>query len=73
LVGESSGWTKPPGVALQLTEDGTAWVAIPGSSVEFVMTDGRGLWDKPDLRHGSNYVIKKPGSYRLESGRLKAL
>lgn len=71
--GRGSGWTKPPGMPLHQTEEGLTAVEISGSSVEFVMTDGNGLWDKPDLRHGSNYVIKRPGSYCLESGRLRAM
>eukprot|EP00884_Botryococcus_braunii_P014103 jgi/Botrbrau1/22694/Bobra.0132s0035.1 len=69
---DGQGWTKPPGVALQSVDEGTASVEIPGTSLEFVMTNGNGLWDKPDTRHGTNYVIKKPGSYFLEAGRLRA-
>ena len=47
-------------------------ISLPGRSLHFVMTDGKGQWDKPS-GEGVNYAICEPGSYLLNGGQITNL
>eukprot|EP00210_Caulerpa_lentillifera_P000298 g291.t1 len=39
--------------------------------LEFVLTDGDGLWDK--TKDGTNFTIQKPGNYRVQNGVVREI
>jgi len=56
-----------------MQKDGNEFVIeIPGRSVEFVLTNGKGEWDKPFSTNGKskNYKIAERGQYFLQSGKI---
>ena len=63
-------WTEPPGVLMQESAaDGTEVAfSIQGRTLEFVLTDGQGNWDKPSPTQ--NYVIDEPGAFVLSKGAV---
>merc|ERR1712078_369182 len=66
----TSNWTEPPGVLMQESAaDGTEVAfSIQGRTLEFVLTDGQGNWDKPSPTQ--NYVIDEPGAFVLSKGAV---
>ena len=42
--------------------------SIQGRTLEFVLTDGQGNWDKPSPTQ--NYVIDEPGAFVLSKGAV---
>lgn len=46
-------------------------ISVDGQSMEFVVTNGEGNWDKPVGEGKRNYVISKGGNYALKRGVLK--
>ena len=62
-------WTEPPGVLMQEAADGTeVTFSTKGRTLEFVLTDGQGNWDKPSPTQ--NYVIGEPGAFVLSKGAV---
>lgn len=66
---DGKAWSQIPGLAMEKVRDKSFEVRFAGCKrLEFVLTDGRGGWDKPSS--GQNYLIEGAGSYSLEHGKI---
>ena len=67
-------WTVPPGQPMKQGEgvhQGKYLVTIEGSQLEFVLTNGKGEWDK--AAPSKNYSIPGSGTWLLAKGQLTRL
>lgn len=62
-------WTEVPGELMRESAEGSeATCVVQGRTLEFVLTDGQGNWDKPSAVE--NYFISEPGDYSLARGKI---
>jgi len=70
---DGSAWTALPGVCMLngifVNNMPLKVIDVEGSSIEFVLTDGRGSWDCAPS--GGNYHIKNSGTFLLSSGFIE--
>lgn len=70
---DGSEWTALPGVCMLngifVNNMPLKVIDVEGSSIEFVLTDGRGSWDCAPS--GGNYHIKNSGTFLLSSGFIE--
>jgi len=74
LPSSLAAWTALPGVKME-DEGGTRKIlSVPGTRMNFVVTNGLGKFDTPnpygDPHRPKNYEINEPGCYILEAGNL---
>ncbi len=62
-------WTEAPGELMRESAEGSeVSCVVLGRTLEFVLTDGLGNWDKPSAVQ--NYFINEPGDYCLARGKI---
>eukprot|EP00850_Spirogloea_muscicola_P010522 SM000062S19908 [mRNA] locus=s62:298319:304693:+ [translate_table: standard] len=64
-------WSEPPGLLMEDVGEGLKTVTVPAAVLEFVLTNGSGIWDSSP--GSSNYWIEEGGHFHLSSGRVSRL